>query len=251
MSANIDRQTLERLKITTVYEINAYLEANADKKVSFINQDFLAKFKQATLSKSKSSEIDNLRLAQTQTLPCTCSVIIENFDIDFFSKENELYFNNIFPVVAEICADELRTVKNLNGFFHDNKKYFYEDINIGFTIDLRGCAQVAVVHNCDKMNKEEIQNSFFELITTSVMEKMTFAQMSKPTFVISDLSSIGNCFFHTPLLAPFTSAILGLAIDKVASRLVLTLTFDHQMSAGKEALLFLETIRSKLLIKAN
>jgi len=250
-SANIDLQTLERLKITSVEEINTYLEDNVGKKGSSINQDFLGKFQQATLSKSKSSEIESLRLAQTQTLPCTCSIIIENFNIDIFSKENNLYFDNVFPVVAKICANELKTVKNLNGFFHDNKKYCYEDINIGFTIDVQGCAQVAVVHNCDKLNKDEIQRVFFDLVTASVRQKMTPSQMSKPTFVISDLSSIGSCFFHTPLLAPFTAGILGLAIDKEASRLVLTLTYDHQMSAGKEALLFLEKIRSKLSTKAT
>ena len=250
-SANIDLNTLENLKITSVSEVNAYLEGKVDNKDSTINQDFLAKFDQVNLLKSKSLEIKSLRLAQSQTLPCTCSIIIESFDIDLFAKTHNLYFDNIFPVLAEICANELKIAKNLNGFFHDNKKYLYEDINIGFTIDVEGCAQVAVVHNCDTLNKEAIQNSFFELVTMSARKQITPSQMTKPTFVISDLSSIGNCFFHTPLLAPFTSGILGVAIDKEASRLVLTLTYDHQMSAGKEALLFLESIRSKLLRKVK
>jgi len=47
----------------------------------------------------------------------------------------------------------------------------------------------------------------------------------------------------------YSSGILGVAIDKEASRLVFTLTYDHQISAGKEALLFLKSIRSKLLKK--
>ena len=141
----------------------------------------------------------------------------------------------------------MQSFKNLNGFFHDNKKYHYKDINLGFTIDVEGCAQIAVVHSCDKYSTDEIQNSFFELISASVKGKLALSQMSKPTFVISDLSSVGDCFFHTPLLAPFTSAILGVAIDKEAKRLVLALTYDHQMSAGKEALLFLEAIKKKLL----
>ena len=72
--------------------------------------------------------------------------------------------------------------------------------------------------------------------------KISIENLSKPTFVISDLSSVGNCFFHTPLLAPYTSGILGLAIDKRNSRLVITLTYDHQMTSGKEALNFLESI---------
>ena len=230
-SANISVDILEKFEIYTVDEINAYIENNANKSDSNINESFLAKFNEVTLLKNKSYEIDSLRLAQSKTLPCTCSIILEEFNIESFSENHNLYFNNIFPVVAEICAHELGNFKNLNGFFHDNKKYLYEDINIGFTIDVNGCAQVPVVHNCDKYNKDKIQNVYIELITASITEKITLEQMSKPTFVISDLSSVGDCFFHTPLLAPFT--------------------YDHQMSAGKEALLFLETIRSKLLSESD
>ena len=250
-SANISVDTLEKLEINTVDEINAYIKNNTTKKDSTINKDFFAEFSEANLSKSKLSEIDNLRLAQSKTVPCACSIILEGFNIESFSKKHNLYFDNIFPVVAEICAHELSAFKNLNGFFHDNKKYLYEDINIGFTIDANGCAQVPVVHNCDRYNKEEIKNSLYELVIASVTGKITLSQMSKATFIISDLSSVGDCFFHTPLLAPFTSGILGLAIDKKASRLVLTLTYDHQMTAGKEALLFLEAIRFKLLTESD
>ena len=250
-SLAISMDTLKDQKIYTVEEINAYIEGNTAEKISNLNESLLAKFNKVNPSKNKLSEIDSLQISQSQTLPCSCSIILEEFNIKSFSKTNKLYFDNMFPVIAEICSQELKTFKNLNGFFHDRKKYFYEDINIGFTIDTNDYLQVPVVHNCEKYNKEEIQNIFFELLKASTTEKITLSQMSKPTFVISDLSSVGNCFFHTPLLAPYTSAILGLAIDKKASRLVLSLTYDHQMSAGKEALLFLEAIRFKLLNESN
>ena len=246
-SLAISVDTLKEQKIYTVEEINAYIEGNNAEKKSNLNENFLAKFNKVSPSKNKLSEIDNLIISQSKTLPCSCSIILEEFDIESFSKINNLYFDNMFPVIAEICSQELKTFKNLNGFFHNRKKYFYEEINIGFTIDTNDYLQVPVVHNCEKYNKDEIQNLFFELLKASTQEKITLSQISKPTFVISDLSSVGNCFFHTPLLAPNTSAILGLAIDKKASRLVLTLTYDHQMSSGKEALLFLEAMRFKLL----
>jgi len=250
-SANISADTLAEFEINTVDEVNAYIKNNETKKDSGINKNFFAEFNEVDVSKSKMFEIESLRLAQIKTLPCTCSIIIEGFSIESFSEKHSLYFHNVFPVLAEICAYQLKSFKNLNGFFHDNKKFLYEDINIGFTVDSNGYAQVPVVHNCEIYNKDEIQNIFFELITASLTEQITPEQMSKPTFVISDLSSVGNCFFHTPLLAPFTAGILGLAIDKKASRLVLTLTYDHQMTAGKEALIFLEAIRTQLITESN
>lgn len=246
-SLNISQEILKDHEIYTVDEIKAYAERSSNEKILNIDKGFFAKFKTESTSKNKLSEIDNLRLAQSLTLPCNCSIILEDFNIDTLSKKHNLYFDNIFPVMAEICAQELKKFNNLNGFFHDKKKYLYDDINIGFTIDNNEYLQVPVIHNSDKYSIEEIQNIYFELLKSSLSDKISLSEISKPTFIISDLSAVGNCFFHTPLLAPFTSSILGLAIDKLAFRLVLTLTYDHQMSSGKEALLFLEAIRSKLL----
>ena len=36
----------------------------------------------------------------------------------------------------------------------------YEEINIGFTLDADECLQVPVVHNCEKLNSEELKNTF-------------------------------------------------------------------------------------------
>lgn len=254
-NANISLETIERLKITSVNEINDYIknankENNLDintKKDITINSDLVAKFNVEDISKNKLTEINNLKFAQLNTIPSTCSIIVEEFDIVSFSKKNDLHFNNIFPVIAEICAKELKVFKNLNGFFYNNKKYFYEDINIGFTVDINDCVQVPVVHNCDRYNRKDLRNKYLELFSTLVKNKISISQLSKPTFIISDLSSVGDCFFHTPLLAPYTSGILGLAIDKRNSRLVITLTYDHQMSSGKEALNFLQS----LIVKAD
>jgi len=245
-SLNISEEILKDHEIFTVNEIKAYAERKSNEKILGVDKNFFAKFKSERTPKNKLSEIDNLRLAQSLTLPCSCSIMLEDFNIDTFSKKHNLYFDNIFPVMADICSKEIKKFNNLNGFFHDKKKYLYEDINIGFTIDNKEYLQVPVIHNCDKYSIEEIQDLYFELTKSSLTDKISLTEVSKPTFIISDLSSVGDCFFHTPLLAPFTSAILGLAIDKLACRLVLTLTYDHQMSSGKEALLFLEAVRSKL-----
>lgn len=250
-NANISLETLKELKITTVDEINNFIKntgqegkLNVDKikKDKVPNKNLIANFKEIKFSKSKMAEIKNLRTAQSHTLPSSCSILVDNFDIVSFSKKNNLHFNNIFPVIAEICAKQLKKFKNLNGFFYENKKYIYEDINIGFTVDINDYVQVPVLHNCDRYNKQELRNKYLELFSSLVANKISIENLSKPTFVISDLSSVGNCFFHTPLLAPYTSGILGLAIDKRNSRLVITLTYDHQMTSGKEALNFLESI---------
>jgi len=246
-SLNISKKTLEANNIFTVKDIHEYAKKNIYNQNSLIDSSSIASYSLEKPSKSKLSEIENLRRAQNHTLQCSCSIVIEDFEINSFSEKNNLYFNNLFPVLADICSEELRNFKNLNGFFSKNNKYLYNEVNIGFTIDNKDYLQVPVVHNCEKYNKDEIQDAFIELLKLSITQKISITEISKPTFVISDLSTIGDCFFHVPLLAPYTSAILGIALDNKVNRLVMTLSYDHQMSSGKEALNFLEAVRNKLL----
>ena len=43
------------------------------------------------------------------------------------------------------------------------------------------------------------------------------------------------------------SDVLGVAIDKSNNTLNLILTYDHQMSSGKEALIFLTELKKKII----
>ena len=240
---NIEKDELQNLGLFSADDVKKYAE-DLKKSNLNINTSSLAAFDQKDVTKEKLAEIKNLSMALSRTLQCRCAIVIENFNIDEFSKKNNLYFKNIFPIIALICSKELISFQNLNGFFLDNKKNFYKDVNIGFTIGNDDYLQVPVIHNCSSYDKEEIQKKYIDLVKASVQENITLSQIMNPTFVISDLSAIGDCFYHNPLLAPFTSSILGLAIDKRSSRLVMTLTYDHQMSSGKEALTFLEKVRN-------
>ena len=80
-SLAISMDTLKDQKIYTVEEINAYIEGNTAEKISNLNESLLAKFNKVNPSKNKLSEIDSLQISQSQTLPCSCSIILEEFNI--------------------------------------------------------------------------------------------------------------------------------------------------------------------------
>ena len=246
---NININELKRKKIFTEHDIKVHYKmlsdnkSNLDTKTKFLLEDF----ETLEIDKNKHSEIENISFSKLNYIPCVCSVIISNFKIHEFSKKNDLYFDNIFPLLAKLVSELLIDFKNLNGFYHLNKKNYYKKINIGFTIDINNGLKIPVIKDCASLTYKNIKFEYSNLLKKYMGNKISRNDLSKLTFTISDLSSVGDVYFHIPLLAVNTSAILGVAVDKSGNTLSLTLTYDHQMSSGKEALTFLIGLKKKII----
>ena len=246
---NININELKRKKIFTEHDIKAHYKmlsdnkSNLDTKTKFLLEDF----ETLEIDKNKHSEIENISFSKLNYIPCVCSVIISNFKIHEFSKKNNLYFDNILPLLAKLVSELLIDFKNLNGFYHLDKKNYYKKINIGFTIDINNGLKIPVIKDCASLTYKNIKFEYSNLLKKYMGNKISRNDLSKLTFTISDLSSVGDVYFHIPLLAVNTSAILGVAVDKSGNTLSLTLTYDHQMSSGKEALTFLVGLKKKII----
>ena len=247
---NINIKELKRKKIFTEHEIKLYYKTLDDNETDFTsNNNFpFEEFETLDVSQSKYNEIKNIFFSKQNYIPCVCSVMINNFKINKFSKKNNLHFDNILPLLAKIVSELLVDFKNLNGFYQLKKKNYYKKINIGFTIDINNNGlKVPVIKDCANLSYENIQTEYANLLKKYIENKISQNNLSKLTFTISDLSSVGDVYFHIPLLAVNTSAILGVAIDKSNNTLNLILTYDHQMSSGKEALIFLTALKRKII----
>ena len=69
--------------------------------------------------------------------------------------------------------------------------------------------------------------------------------ISNATFTVSDLTLVNDVSYQMPIIPAFTSAILGISLNKTNQTLNFCLVYDHQMSSGKEASKFLSEIISE------
>ncbi len=103
---NININELKRKKIFTEHDIKAHYKmpsdnkSNLDTKTKFLLEDF----ETLEIDKNKHSEIENISFSKLNYIPCVCSVIISNFKIHEFSKKNNLYFDNILPLLAKLVS---------------------------------------------------------------------------------------------------------------------------------------------------
>ena len=237
---------LQNNKIFNLEDFNNFIsKENKNNNLDPIKH--LASNKKQKISKIKQNEIKNLKDSLSNSIPCFCSVKINNFDIEKLKLKYKLFFNNLCPYFIYICSNLLSKYKNLNGFFYNNDKYYYDNINVGFTIETEKEMSVPVIHESDKLSYIDIQNQYIDKFKKYEKHTLSLKDIDKCTFVVSDLSSVADVSMHSPIMYNYTSSIIGIALDKQSQELNLTLNYDHQMSSGREALLFLNDIKSKII----
>jgi len=115
---------------------------------------------------------------------------------------------------------------------------------------------VPVIRNVHTMSFADIEKTLNELANKARDNQIAIEDMAGGTFTISNGGVFGS-LFGTPIINPPQSAILGMhAINKKAHvvndeikiRPIMTvaLTYDHRLIDGREAVLFLKTIKQSI-----
>ena len=134
----------------------------------------------------------------------------------------------------------------LNAYFENNNIMQYTDVNIGIALDIDDGLKVYTVKNADTLTMQAMETSIGEGIYSYFRKTLTPDKIKGSTFTITDLSSFGVDRF-IPLINYKQSAILGISsVDKKLDRFTLSLSFDHRITEGKLASLFLTDLAAAI-----
>jgi len=173
---------------------------------------------------------------------------------EFLKKHNvKLGFMSAFVKSASQALKNFPIVNSVidgNDIIHRN----YHDISVAVASP-RGLV-VPVLRNVQSMSFADIELTLNELSTKAKDNKISVEDMAGGTFTISNGGVFGS-LYGTPIINPPQSAILGMhAINKKAHVvndeikirpiMVVALTYDHRIIDGREAVLFLKTIKQCL-----
>jgi len=144
--------------------------------------------------------------------------------------------------VARILAD----FPDLNSYYADDRAWHHQTIAIGFAINLGNSLRVPVVHAADQLSQLAIARSIRDLSLRYMRNELTIQDLTGGTFTITDLSSLDVVHF-VPVLNARQSAILGICAERSgAGSRDLVLTFDHRVTDGMRAALFLNKLRDRI-----
>ncbi len=159
-----------------------------------------------------------------------------------------------FFVKASIEALKAYPVVNASIDGEDILYHGYFDIGIAVSTD-RGLV-VPILRDADQLDFAEIEKKISDFASKAREGMLSLEDLQGGTFTITNGGIFGS-LLSTPLLNPPQSAILGMhAIKKrpmvvndeivIRPMMYLALTYDHRLIDGREAVLFLRTIKEIL-----
>jgi 2-oxoglutarate dehydrogenase E2 component (dihydrolipoamide succinyltransferase) len=172
-----------------------------------------------------------------------------------FEKEHgvKLGFMSFF-VKAAVAA--LRKYPVVNASIDDDDIVYHGYFDIGIAVGSPRGLVVPIVRNVDQLSFAEIEKQIADYGKRALDGKLTIEELTGGTFSISNGGVFGS-MLSTPIINPPQSAILGVHATKdravvengqivVRPMNYLALSYDHRIIDGREAVLFLVTIKEAL-----
>ncbi|CAL4320134.1 Dihydrolipoyllysine-residue acetyltransferase component of pyruvate dehydrogenase complex,partial [Buchnera aphidicola (Periphyllus testudinaceus)] len=184
---------------------------------------------------------------------------LENFRI----KINKSYLNlnikfTLLTFIIKAISLNLLKFKKFNSILHRKKDRIIlkKDINIGVAVNTKDGVFVPVIKNVNHKTIKNISDELLDLSKKSRKNKLTFNEINKGSFTVSNLGNFDVREF-TPIINSPEVAILGVSRAKMkpiwknnnfVPRLLLplSLSYDHRIINGVDGALFIKNLNKNL-----
>ena len=157
---------------------------------------------------------------------------------------------------AKASVEALRRFPAINAQIDGNDVVYHEYFDIGIAIGGGKGLVVPVLRNVERMSFADIERQIGIYGAAAKENKLTPSELTGGTFTISNGGVYGS-LLSTPIVNPPQSGILGLhaiqerpiAINgqiEIRPMMYVALTYDHRIVDGREAVVFLKTIKEVL-----
>jgi 2-oxoglutarate dehydrogenase E2 component (dihydrolipoamide succinyltransferase) len=174
---------------------------------------------------------------------------------DAFEKKHgvKLGFTSFFVKAAVLALQKFPIV---NASVDGSDIIYHGYFDIGVAIGSERGLVVPILRDADKLSLADIEKQIADFAARAKDGKLTLEELSGGTFSITNGGVFGS-MLSTPIINPPQSAILGIHATKdrpvaengqvvVRPMNYLALSYDHRIIDGREAVLFLVTIKEAL-----
>jgi 2-oxoacid dehydrogenases acyltransferase (catalytic domain) len=199
------------------------------------------------ITSQKNKEIEYLSSVQSTGLVSVINTMVDLEGVtDYLNNHLQYFKNSLLPVVLYETARLLKKYPVFNGYFNNGTIASYKEVHIGFAVDIDRGLKVLKILNTNSKSIKEIEDEIFKLSTDYIDEKLKPESLIDVTFTVTDLSGEG-VFSFSPLINMKNAAILGISsIDSKLNRCLLSLAFDHRVTEGKAASVFLADLKTRI-----
>jgi 2-oxoglutarate dehydrogenase E2 component (dihydrolipoamide succinyltransferase) len=200
------------------------------------------------LSRSKRTEIARL-VSASASLTSQVSVLVPSRGVASRMSADPATAGQMSSRLIFEVARLLRQFPDLNAMYESDHVAHYDEVNVGYALDLGQGLKVPVFRQADQTSLEEIHHRKQEFILNYLEGALTHAHLDRGTFTITDLSDYQAWMFN-PLVNAQQAAILGvggeLAVGDGKVVYPLILAFDHRLTEGLSATRFLQALSQRM-----
>ena len=204
--------------------------------------------RQEKIGFAKRAEISQLSVGEAGNINSTLSVYFDSEGIRQRLRKENVFDANPLPLLLYELSRLLKNWPKLTAYFQDGEIFYYDQVKLGFAIDLGKGLKVASYKDSERLLPNQFFEETIEMGLRYMENKLSEEELTSATFTVTDLSSFDVLHFH-PLINGYQSAILGVGGDSKAPGhpMSLNLTFDHRVLNGREVATFLSELKSLLL----
>jgi 2-oxoglutarate dehydrogenase E2 component (dihydrolipoamide succinyltransferase) len=174
---------------------------------------------------------------------------------DAFEKKHgiKLGFSSFFVKAAVLALQKFPIV---NASVDGTDIIYHGYFDIGMAIGSERGLVVPIIRDADKLSFADIEKQIADFGARAKVGKLTMEELTGGTFSVSNGGVFGS-MLSTPIINPPQAAILGIHATKdravaengqvvIRPMNYLALSYDHRIIDGREAVLFLATIKEAL-----
>jgi 2-oxoglutarate dehydrogenase E2 component (dihydrolipoamide succinyltransferase) len=159
----------------------------------------------------------------------------------------------LMPFFVKACVEALKEFPSINARIDGNDIVYQHFYDIGIAVSGDKGLVAPVLRDADRLHLAGIERSIDVFVEKVRTNRLEIKDLEGGTFTISNGGVFGS-LLGTPLLTPPQSAVLGMhaiqdrpvaLLGKVVIRpmMYLSLTYDHRVIDGREAVQFLKKVR--------
>ena len=157
---------------------------------------------------------------------------------------------------SKATVEALKKFPIINASVEGQDIVYHDRYDIGIAVSSKRGLMVPVIRNLDALSFADIERSIANLAVKAKKGSISMDDLSGGTFTITNGGTFGS-LISTPILNPPQSAILGMhgikerpvVVDGeivIRPMMYVALTYDHRIIDGREAVLFLVSIKESL-----
>jgi len=148
-----------------------------------------------------------------------------------YATQQKLMLSPLLPLMAFQLAVLGREHPLINSTIVSGRRYQYQPVNLGFTVQVGKMLYLTVVRDTQDMDAAHFIGALGEVQRHAMAHKLPPQEASGATLSFSSMAR-WNVSRHIPILPPQTSLIVAHAAPKNSGKALLGATYDHRVLTG-------------------